>query len=644
MPNLSSYVQSISYTAKSSLSISLAFTMCLGVVGCRDQHSSDATTSTTPTAPSTLKILHINDHHSHLDEEQMELSIDNDQGQSTTYTVSRGGFARVAALIKQLETKTEPQLKLHAGDATTGDLYYTLSKGQADADLMNTVCFDAFTIGNHEFDGKDKGLKTFIDALDRGQCAKPTAVLSANVQFGPSSVLYQSSRVQKSTVIETQGQKIGLVGLTIAQKTKNASQPNADTLFLDELSSAQQEIDHLRQAGINKIVLQSHVGFEMDKVLATQLRGVDVIVGGDSHTLLGPSELSRYGITPEASYPTQLRNGDGDPVCIVQAWQYSYVVGELNVNFDAQGRVKSCQGTPHILIGNDFQPKQRGLAPLTTQQQTQLGETLMQRAPAFRVIQPDAMALSILKPYRERKTQFSQSLVAYADEIFCLRRVPGTQRDINRSGLGDICNQDAHVNQYGGDIQQLVAEAFLQQGKSYFAADLSLLNGGGVRTDLDRGEISVARVYQVLPYNSTLVQLNMRGSEIKAALEDALDAVIRLNNTGSYPYSAGLRWTVDMNQNKGERIGNLELQTPSGHYTPLHMEQRYRVVTLDFLANGSDYYHTLATIKGEHRIDVGLEYADAFLQYLQRNHDVRPTLNKLATAQYSTQQFIDRPL
>lgn len=159
MPNLSSYVQSISYTAKSSLSISLAFTMCLGVVGCRDQHSSDATTSTTPTAPSTLKILHINDHHSHLDEEQMELSIDNDQGQSTTYTVSRGGFARVAALIKQLETKTEPQLKLHAGDATTGDLYYTLSKGQADADLMNTVCFDAFTIGNHEFDGKDEGLK-----------------------------------------------------------------------------------------------------------------------------------------------------------------------------------------------------------------------------------------------------------------------------------------------------------------------------------------------------------------------------------------------------------------------------------------------------------------------------------------------------
>ncbi|WON79789.1 metallophosphoesterase [Acinetobacter sp. UGAL515B_02] len=231
MPNLSSYVQSISYTAKSSLSISLAFTMCLGVVGCRDQHSSDATTSTTPTAPSTLKILHINDHHSHLDEEQMELSIDNDQGQSTTYTVSRGGFARVAALIKQLETKTEPQLKLHAGDATTGDLYYTLSKGQADADLMNTVCFDAFTIGNHEFDGKDEGLKTFIDALDRGQCAKPTAVLSANVQFGPSSVLYQSSRVQKSTVIETQGQKIGLVGLTIAQKPRMHRSPMPTRYF-----------------------------------------------------------------------------------------------------------------------------------------------------------------------------------------------------------------------------------------------------------------------------------------------------------------------------------------------------------------------------------------------------------------------------
>lgn len=54
--------------------------------------------------------------------------------------------------------------------------------------------------------------------------------------------------------------------------------------------------------------------------------------------------------------------------------------------------------------------------------------------------------------------------------------------------------------------------------------------------------------------------------------------------------------------------------------------------------------HNKNRILIHYRIDVGLEYADAFLQYLQRNHDVRPTLNKLATAQYSTQQFIDRPL
>jgi 5'-nucleotidase len=54
-------------------------------------------------------------------------------------------------------------LKLHAGDALTGDLYFTQSEGQADAALMNTVCFDAFTLGNHEFDGADAGLVKFID-------------------------------------------------------------------------------------------------------------------------------------------------------------------------------------------------------------------------------------------------------------------------------------------------------------------------------------------------------------------------------------------------------------------------------------------------------------------------------------------------
>jgi 5'-nucleotidase len=61
-------------------------------------------------------------------------------------------------------------LKLHAGDAITGTLLYTLFRGEADAVLMNEVCFDAFALGNHEFDNGDAGLVEFLDYLNSTNC------------------------------------------------------------------------------------------------------------------------------------------------------------------------------------------------------------------------------------------------------------------------------------------------------------------------------------------------------------------------------------------------------------------------------------------------------------------------------------------
>ena len=95
-----------------------------------------------------LTILHINDHHSHLRADgRMSLKIN---GEKTR--VKSGGFPAVVSTFNNLSKGKKNVLKLHAGDAITGDLYYTLFKGEADAALMNQVCFDAFAIGNHEFD------------------------------------------------------------------------------------------------------------------------------------------------------------------------------------------------------------------------------------------------------------------------------------------------------------------------------------------------------------------------------------------------------------------------------------------------------------------------------------------------------------
>lgn len=611
------------------------------LAGCNND--SKENTNITPVIqpkPLEVNLLHINDSHSHLDEESTKLMLETSAGKREEIQVSNGGFARVAALINTLASSEKNSIKIHSGDAITGDLYFTLKEGEAEADLMNTVCFDTLTLGNHEFDNTDAGLQKFIGFLnDKGNCKNKTQVLSANVEFGKTSPLYQTDLVKPYTVMEKEGQKIALIGLTIANKTKNASRPNQDTVFNDEIVTAQKYIDQLKQQGINKIIVQSHLGYGLEKDLATKLSGVDVIVGGDSHTLLADAKLKNYGISPEGDYPTTLKNKDGDQVCVVQAWQYGYVVGQLKVNFDANGKIEACTGKANVLIGDDFKRTAKDAPALMSTELDSIKRDI-ESSNALRIVQPDDTALNILDPYKVAKNLLGKEKVAIANDNLCLRRVPGMTKDTSRSSLGDVCNKSDFINQHGGDVQQLVAEAFLQQGKKYFNADISIQNGGGVRIDLPQGDITVEKIYTVLPFKNTLVQLKATGQEIKAVLEDAMDAVTR-NNTGSYPYAGGLQWDVDLTQAKGQRVSNLKVRNTQGQYELLNLNQTYQVITINFLADGQDFYSSFKNITGERRVDVGLDYAEAFLKYVEGlpGEKGQKVLSRLPVEHYSTQNY-----
>ena len=231
-----------------------------------------------PLSPLTLNIAHINDHHSQLEPQaNAELTLD---GQPTR--VSLGGFARISSVFKQLEASTPNLLKLHAGDAITGTLYYTFFRGAADARMMNTVCFDAFALGNHEFDDGDAVLRGFLDELGQGDCRTP--VLAANVQPAAGSPLAASggrSPIQPYTIKTVGGARVGIVGIAIADKTVNSSRPLASTQFLDEVTSAQRAIDELKRQGVHHIVLLTHQGYARDQAMARRLSGVDVVIGGE---------------------------------------------------------------------------------------------------------------------------------------------------------------------------------------------------------------------------------------------------------------------------------------------------------------------------------------------------------------------------
>jgi 5'-nucleotidase len=377
--------------------------------------------------PLELTILHINDHHSTLDAKDKVLQLNTGGTSPVAVTVNASGFARIKSAIDSLAAQSPNVLKLHAGDAVTGTLYFNRAgaDGEADAALMNTVCFDAFALGNHEFDKGDTGLKGFLDFLRKDPAKCNTPVLSANVNFGANSALNPSRApgyVNRSVVLERGGQKIGLIGLTIAAKTKASSSPDPDTTFDDEALAAQREIDTLRAKGINKIIVMSHIGYEYDKQVVAKLSGVDVVVGGDSHTLIGPAGLSRYGVgTPAGSYPTQVKDKDGKSVCLVQAWEYSQIVGELKISFDDKGDVTQCAGTPHFLIGDDFRVGTR------TANDAEKAAILTDVAASgfLRITTENSNATAVLKPFKDKLTAFNSTLSATVTEEICSRRVPG---------------------------------------------------------------------------------------------------------------------------------------------------------------------------------------------------------------------------
>ncbi|MET1114103.1 MAG: 5'-nucleotidase C-terminal domain-containing protein, partial [Comamonas sp.] len=550
------------------------------------------------------------------------------------------------AAIESLAAHSANVLKLHAGDAQTGTLYFNRAGaiGEADAALMGAVCFDAFTLGNHEFDQGDSGLKRFIDLLHRGPCKTP--VLSANVHFGANSALFPARApgyVNKSVVLQRGGQLIGLIGLTMAGKTRNSSNPDFDTTFEDETVSAQREIDALRAQAINKIVVMSHIGYDHDKAVIPKLSGVDVVVGADSHSLLGPASLAAYGVgSPAGAYPTQLTNKDGKPVCLVQAWEYSQMVGELKVSFDASGDVTRCAGTPHVLIGDRFTVG--GAAATEAQTASILADA---GASGFlRVTTPSAAAAATLQPFKDKVESFSRSQVATVPRELCSRRVPGGigTSDYSRSSVA--CNAEGSVGLRGGDIQQLVAQAYLEVANAnYGGADISLQNGGGVRVPLS-GNVSAANVLEVLPFGNLLLRLDVTGQEVKSMLEDGMQAVYGAGgSTGSYPYTGGLRFDVDATAARGSRVAHVEVRdAATGAWGLLDPKKTYKLFALGFNASGGDGYATLAAVPATRRLDIGVLDADVFQAYIDKQaKDATtglPVLRKLDTALYSTKSYI----
>lgn len=250
----------------------------------------------------TLLILHTNDTHSCI----MPLS----ETLADTMLAGRAGFLRRVAMLKEERAKNPDLLLFDSGDFSQGSPYYTLYKGDVEAGLMNLMGYDAGTIGNHEFDFGLENMARVFAKLN-------FPIVCANYKFSQYGL---DKLVRPYVILKRQGLRIGVFGLSPGLEGLVDRKNYEQTEYLDPVATAQKMVDLLKKKKCDLIVCLTHLGWntaEGDNELIAGTRGIDLVLGGHSHT-----------------YFTELKyekNLDGRQVPVDQNGKHAIFVGKISV-------------------------------------------------------------------------------------------------------------------------------------------------------------------------------------------------------------------------------------------------------------------------------------------------------------------------
>lgn len=271
-----------------------------------------------------LTLLHTNDTHGHLRPFSYPgLVSPGVQEAALSHRANIGGIARRATLVKQIRAEQKQKRGnvwlADMGDFCDGTPFSTEYRGDADTLAMNAVGYDLGVLGNHEFNNTLAQLQKLISLSERVLVCANATLSASGKPLLPSYVIRKVG-----------GLRIGVFGLITAS---TASYPAAreGVTIEKELLAARKVVNELR-GKVDAIVLLSHVGLDVDRAIAREVSGIDVIVGGHSHTRLPVGEF--FWASDELS--TDRVNG----TVIVQAHQWGGELGRLDLLFERNGRSK----------------------------------------------------------------------------------------------------------------------------------------------------------------------------------------------------------------------------------------------------------------------------------------------------------------
>ncbi len=237
-----------------------------------------------------------------------------------------GGVMRRKAVIDSVRAAEKNVLLVDAGDMVQGTLFFYLYGGKVEQEISNILGVETRILGNHEFDNG-------IDSLAAVLALSEAENLSANYNLDNTPL---AGMFQPYSIKEYGGKRIGIMGINL-DPTGIITPGNYEGLeFLPIVATANVTAEKLRkEEGVDAVIAISHIGYNPkgligDSVLATNSRGIDIIIGGHSHDTIDPA-------TEQGARRSRLRNLDGEEVLVVQTGKSGRRLGKIEINLDSLG-------------------------------------------------------------------------------------------------------------------------------------------------------------------------------------------------------------------------------------------------------------------------------------------------------------------
>ncbi|XP_065212188.1 protein 5NUC-like [Planococcus citri] len=536
-----------------------------------------------------LQILHNNDLHARFVETDVNSGPCPEElaKQNKCY----GGFARMKRAAddarKQAKSQGVPSIFINAGDTSQGTPYYVLYKWQITSELIDKLGLDVMTLGNHEFDAGIDNLVQFLKHVK-------TPVVCANLNLTSEKRL-DLPNLTPSKVLSVEGKKIGIIGY-LTPLTKDVSNTENLEIF-EEIPYIRREAQRLKSEGIKIIIALGHSGFDYDKKIAAEIEEVSLVVGGHTHTLLYTPKDKPPSVEKVISeYPTMVVQKSGKKVPVVQAYAYCKYLGKLMVDFDDEGNVLSAAGNPQILDS-------------TIMKDSELDNEIAKWTALVNE------RVQVVKGYTRTflgKSTFSEGKF--------------------ESTLGNLIT-DAFVD-FG---VQLAKE---RKGPTWTRTPIALYQNAGIRAVIDNkknnGALTLETLMTIMPFESELVEVELRGSTIRKSLEFGVSMYTSEDTTfysSYFLHFSGLKVVYDFSKPSGQRVASVNVlcrECDIPEYQMLQDDRIYGVMMTRFLAEGGDKFNMIKT-ELINKTMLSFSDLDPLIAYVEKSQVVYPHLDNRLT-------------